>query len=66
MLRIGVEWVYRAHATGSVVSEPEKAAARRWVEAYERGNGPNPADLRDWLQRLETDGTPEAAPPGPI
>ena len=33
MLRIGVEWVYRAHVTGSVVSEQEKAVARRWVEA---------------------------------
>jgi len=49
-----------------VVSEQEKAIARRWVEVYERGNGPNPADLRGWLEQLETGGATQTVPPDPI
>ena len=65
MLALGVEWVFRAHATGGIVSEGELTFARRWTEAYERANGPRAVEVRRWLQMLETSatGTP---PPNPI
>ena len=66
MLRIGVEWVYRAHATGSAASEEEKTLARRWVDGYERGNGQNPAEVRAWLRLLEGGDEASAAPRNPI
>jgi len=66
MLRLGVEWVYRTHATGSAASDEEKALARRWVDAYEQGKGPNADELKGWLRLLDGEGSAPAASPGPI
>jgi VWFA-related protein len=66
MLHLGVEWIYRVHAGGSAASIEEAGLAHRWVDAYERGGGPNALDLRAWLRLIEGGDTASAAPPGPI
>jgi tetratricopeptide (TPR) repeat protein len=62
MLRLGVEWVYRAHEVGSAASDQERALVHRWVDIYEQAKGPNLEELKGWLRIIDGDNAPPAVP----
>jgi tetratricopeptide (TPR) repeat protein len=56
-LRLGVEWMYQARASGGVVRSrgEDLALAKTFAEAYARTNGPESPLVKRWVAFLESD-----------
>ena len=52
-LRMGVEWLYQVHSSGSVVRTPaaDLKLAHEWADRY--GAGPQQALVRQWVDYLD-------------
>ena len=53
--RLGIEWIYQAHAAGRVVrgNAEDLRLARAYADAYAKANGPERALVGRWLEFLE-------------